>query len=84
MLITVKELIENLQTLKPEEKIFAEFFTKEDCELTHNEDKENPPLTDSQWEWLVNMISVDERICADSFDAECDIYEKAIKRKGKQ
>jgi hypothetical protein len=29
------------------------------------------------------MISVDERICADSFEAECDIYEKAIKRKGK-
>ena len=84
MLITVKELIKELQAINPEETIFAEWFTKAQAEETHNEEKENPPLTDAQWKWFVNMLSTDDRTCSESFEAEMDIYEKAIKRKAKK
>ena len=84
MLITVKELIKELQAVNPNEKIFAEWFTKAQAEETHNEEQENPQLTDTQWEWFVSMLSNDERICSDSYEAECEIYEKAIKRKAKK
>jgi hypothetical protein len=80
MLTTAKELIEKLQALNPEEKIFAEWFTKAQAEETHNEEQENPPLTDTQWEWFVTMLSDDDRTCAESYEAECEIYEKTLKK----
>jgi hypothetical protein len=80
MITTVKELIENLKELNPEEKICAEFFTKTDVEGNHNEKKENPPLTDIQWAWFALRLMNHEELCNASWEIECEVYEEALKK----
>jgi hypothetical protein len=80
MITTVKELIENLKELNPEEKISAKFFTKTDVEANHNEAKENPPLTDIQWAWFALRFMNHEELCNASWEIECEVYEEALKK----
>jgi len=79
-LTTPKEVIEKLQELNPDEKICAEWFTKADVEENHNEDKENPPLTDIQWAWFALSFINHEELCNASWEIECEVYEEALKK----
>jgi len=79
-LITAKEVIEQLQALNPDEKICAEWFTQADLETNHNEEKENPPLTDIQWAWFALRFIDHDELCDFSFQIEREVYEEALKK----
>lgn len=52
----VKKALEDLSKLKPEETIFIDWFTKEDCEDSCNGDREHPALTEAQWGFIRERI----------------------------